>query len=113
MTQTPPYWWSLEPRLWLEVQRRLQFDHRTDPKPRPDGYRKPKLSAVEALEPSQTGKVPPEPSNGLETAMEAQETASWKEVPPPDGINRKGIRWMQHPDPLRFGWGNGVWEKQP
>lgn len=66
-------------KFWSKDDTTEYFSHRTDPKPRPEGYRNPKLSAVEALEPSQTGKVPPEPSNGLETAMEAQETAFLKQ----------------------------------
>lgn len=112
--------------LIYRAQAGYYFSHRTDPKPRPEGYRDHKLSqinpawveagwdqgqpgipslaavlsekfteqdrveleeavknaqlsAVEALEASQTGEVPHEPSKGHGDAMEAQETASLKQ----------------------------------
>lgn len=71
--------------------RDFTFSHRTDTKPRPEVYREmgwgryerksvwiknPLLSPVEALGPSETGKVPPEPSKGHGEPQGVVETAS-------------------------------------
>lgn len=85
---TPPIWWNLCPQRWTEIQARLLFRHRTNPKPRPEGYRNYSEKGTighetvkmvgrgmfsheyDSIEPHhglltpETGKVPPEPSKG-------------------------------------------------